>query len=147
VSDIQFAATDAAAVQLMQSETFDPARAVVVAGAGENSRSVSPALLPFIVSYLPEQIVIDVAAPRDGYLVLTDADYPGWIATVDGHPVAIERADIMFRAVKIPAGQHRVEMSYQPQAFSIGLLISIGTMVILGGVWLSVRRRNRSRVL
>ena len=85
--------------------------------------------------------------PQPGYLVLTDAYYPGWTATVDGQPAEIERADIMFRAVKVPAGQHRVELRYQPQSFSLGLLISIGTVVVLVGVWLIVRRRNRSRML
>ena len=64
---------------------------------------------------------------QDGYLVLTDAYYPGWIATVDGQPAHIERADILFRAVKVPAGQHRVEFRYQPQSFAIGAVISIGT--------------------
>ncbi len=54
----------------------------------------------------------------------------------------IERADILFRAVKVPAGQHRVEFRYQPQSFIIGAAISIGTMVILIGGWLIVRRRK-----
>ena len=80
--------------------------------------------------------------PRDGYLVLTDAYYPGWVATVDGQPANIERADILFRAVKIPAGQHRVEFRYQPQSFIIGAAISIGTMVILICGWFIVRRRK-----
>jgi uncharacterized membrane protein YfhO len=53
----------------------------------------------------------------------------------------------MFRAVKVPAGQHRVEMRYQPQSFTLGLLISIGTVVVLVGIWLIVRRRNRSPML
>jgi hypothetical protein len=155
VSDVQFAASDAEAVQLMQAEAFDPAKTVVVIGAGgnagmrdgENDLSISPSLTPSILSYSPEQIVIDVNAPQPGYLVLTDAYYPGWTATVDGRPAEIERADIMFRAVKIPSGQHRVEMRYQLQSFSIGLAISIGTALILGGMWLVVRQRNRSRVL
>jgi hypothetical protein len=155
VSDALFATGDAEALQLMQSETFDPAKTVVLPGAGENEGrregetlpSNSPALIPSIVSYSPERIVIDVTASQPGYLVLTDAYYPGWLATVDDQPVEVERADIMFRAVKIPAGQHRVELRYQPQSFTFGLLISIGTAVVLGGAWLAVRRRNRSRVL
>jgi len=147
VSDVQFAASDDEAVQLMQAKGFDPARTVVVLGDGENSPSVSPSLIPAIVSYSPEQAVIDVNAPQPGYLVFTDAHYPGWIATVDGQPVEIERADIMFRAAKVPAGQHRVAMRYQPPSFSIGLLISIGTIVAIGGGWLIARRRNRSRML
>ncbi len=154
-SDALFATGDAEALQLMQSETFDPAKTVVLSGAGENegrregetSPPSSPSLTPSIVSYSPERIVIDVTAPQPGYLVLTDAYYPGWLATVDDKPVEVERADILFRAVKIPAGQHRVELRYQPQSFTFGLLISIGTVVVLGGAWLAVRRRNRSRVL
>jgi uncharacterized membrane protein YfhO len=85
--------------------------------------------------------------PRDGYLVLTDAYYPGWAATVDGQPTEIERADITFRAVKVPAGQHRVEMYYQPPSFAIGAAISIGAVVALAAAWFIIRHRNRSRVL
>jgi hypothetical protein len=155
VSDVQVAVNDEEAVQLMQAEGFDPARTVVVMGdrgtegkrEGESNPSIASSLHPPIISYSPEHIVIDVAAPRDGYLVLSDAYYPGWTATVDSQSAEIERADIMFRAVKIPAGQHRVEMRYQPQSFSVGLVISIGTAVILISARLIIRRRNRSRVL
>ena len=150
VSNVQFAASDDEAVQLMQAEGFDPAMTIVVTAdrgregmrEGEN-RSIAPSLHPSIVSYLPEYIAIDVNAPQEGYLILTDAYYPGWAATVDGQPAEIERADIMFRAVKIPAGQHRVELRYQPQSFSIGLVISIGTVLILSGAGISMRRRRR----
>jgi hypothetical protein len=151
VSDVQFAASDAEAVQLMQAATFDPAKTVVIHDGGkegkregENDPSISSSLRPSIISYSPEQVVIDVEAARDGYLVLTDAYYPGWIATVDGQPAEIDRADLMFRAVKIPAGQQRVELRYQPQSFSSGLLISIGTALALGAAWFLVRRRRAS---
>jgi hypothetical protein len=155
VNEVQFAANDDEALQLMQTEGFDPAKTVVMMGDGGNEGKsdranrlpISQSLVPSIVSYAPEQAVIDVEAPQPGYLVLTDAYYPGWTATVDGQPVEIERADIMFRAVKIPAGQHRVELRYQPPSFTLGLLISIVTAVVLIGVWLIVHRRNRSRVL
>jgi hypothetical protein len=154
VSKVQYVSSDAAAVQFMQTDAFDPAKTVVVADRGnggkrdgENSPSISSPLHPSIVSYSPEQVVIEVDALQPGYLVLTDAYYPGWIATIDGQPAEIELADIMFRAVKIPAGQHRVEMHYQPQSFSIGALISMGAVAILSGVWFVVRWRNRSRVL
>jgi hypothetical protein len=155
VSDVYFAANDDDAVQFMQSQEFDPASKVVLVKdgktegmrEGENSLSLFPSLHPAIISYSPEHVVIDVKAPQDGYLVLTDAYYPGWSATIDGRPAEIERADIMFRAVHVPAGSQRVELRYQPQSFSIGLLISIGTAVVIGGVWFVVRRRNKSRML
>jgi hypothetical protein len=150
VSGVLFVATDDEALQLMQAPAFDPAQTVVLMGdgsrAGQRDREKNPSIPlsfpPSIVSYSPEQITIDVDAPRDGHLVLTDAYYPGWIATIDGQPVTIERADILFRAVHVPAGQHRVEFRYQPQSFAIGAAVSIGTIVMLIFGWLILRRRK-----
>jgi hypothetical protein len=150
VSDALSAANDDEALQFMQAEAFDPSKTIVVVGDGvterprdgEKNPSIPPSLSPSIVSYSPEQVVIDVAAASDGYLVLADAYYPGWVVAVDGQPAKIERADILFRAVKVSAGQHRVEFRYQPQSFSIGAAISIGTVVILIGAWFIARRRH-----
>jgi hypothetical protein len=143
--------TDDEIVQSMPDGRFDPARTVMLTGdygfwhPDEPARPDDPP--PHIVTYEPEYISLEVQAASEGYVVLTDTYYPGWIATVDGQPAEVERADIMFRAVKVPAGQHRVEMRYQPQSFSLGSLIAIGTVVIVVGVWLIVRRRNRSPML
>lgn len=154
VGDVLPAASEAAAIQFMQAQTFDPAKMVVVAEEGategrrerEQPRPVSPSPPATIVSYSPEQVVMEVNAPQAGYLVLTDAYYPGWTATVDGQPARIERADLMFRAVQVSAGQHRVELRYEPASFSIGRLISIGVAVILVA-WFVMRRRRQVRML
>ncbi len=152
VGGAQSAATNDEALQLMRREDFDPAREVVLLGA-QSGVDASPADQSGgasscqLAAYASEFVAVETDLQQDGYLVLTDAYYPGWTATIDGQPAEIERADLMFRAVKVPAGQHRVEMRYQPSSFSIGLAISIGTAVILMAVWLGVRRRNRSRVL
>lgn len=154
VSEVLSATNDDQAVQLMRAEDFDPKKTVVMTqnGANEGGREggnlfpVSPSLPPSIVSYTPEQVVVDVNALQDGYLVLSDAYYPGWVATLDGQPANIERADILFRAVKVPAGQHRVEFKYQPPTFAAGAAVSIGTVVVLIVGWL-VARRRKSRVL
>ena len=81
------------------------------------------------MSYEPERVVIETDGAGDGWLVLTDAWYPGWRATVDGAPVEITRADVLFRAVPIPAGRHRVEFAYVPISFRIGAGISLVTLV------------------
>ncbi len=65
-----------------------------------------------------------VDSEAEGFMLLLDSYYPGWRAYLDGKQVSILRADYAFRAVKVPAGRHRVEFRYRPASFFIGLGIS-----------------------
>ncbi len=60
-----------------------------------------------------------------GYLVLTDTYYPGWHAYVDGQKSKILRANYLFRAVAVPAGNHTVEFKFEPASFWAGVVLFI----------------------
>jgi uncharacterized membrane protein YfhO len=74
-----------------------------------------------ILSYEAERVEILANVNSPGYLVLTDTDYPGWVAQVDGNPVPILRADLYFRAVPLDTGHHRITFLYQPSSVRLGL--------------------------
>jgi hypothetical protein len=125
---------------------FDPASTVILASAPASSpirhSSREADIRPVtITQYSPESIRLSADGP--GYLVLTDAYYPGWIATVDGSPAPILRADIMFRAVELPAGTHTVEFRFEPVAVKIGLWISGVTWVVVLTALILLDARNR----
>lgn len=88
-------------------------------------------------------VMIDVASPAPAYLVLADAWFPGWRATVDGVEQRIFRAHHAFRAVWVPAGQHRVEFRYRPASFTTGALISAVALCAIAGVVVVRGRRAR----
>jgi hypothetical protein len=71
-----------------------------------------------IKSWSPGRVDLVTTSIADGLLVLSDVYYPGWIADVDGKPAPILRADILFRAVEIPAGSHRITFRFVPFSIS-----------------------------
>jgi hypothetical protein len=91
-----------------------------------------------------EHVVLQVVAPRRGFVVLADQDVPGWHATVNGEPAEIIRANYTFRAVEVPAGESRVDFRYAPTSVRIGGWVSAVTLV---GLLIAtvVARRTRAR--
>jgi uncharacterized membrane protein YfhO len=86
-------------------------------------------------------VVLRVRAPARGFL-LADQDFPGWRATVDGAPAPILRANYLFRAVEVPAGESTVEFRYVPTSLWLGAAITAATLLAVGIVtWL---RRPRA---
>jgi hypothetical protein len=106
-----------------------------------------PMLLARLAEDQPERIVAEITASYAGLLVLTDLDYPGWIAEEDGRRLPVLRADGFFRAVALPAGTHRVVFRYRPRSFYAGLAISVLALLSSVGFWYSgepLRPRRRA---
>ncbi|MBI3970047.1 MAG: hypothetical protein HY332_02050 [Chloroflexi bacterium] len=94
----------------------------------------------------PERIVARVVAPRPGALVLADAFYPGWKATIGGYPVPIEVADGLFRSVSLPVGEHEVAFVYRPTSLRLGAMFSVtGILVVLLILFVPFVRRPAPR--
>jgi hypothetical protein len=128
-------ASDEVALSLMQDVGFDPATHVILAedGSGVLALEASEESTDTIRFLRDEpelvELVVDSAAP--GYLVLTDSWYPGWHAMVDGEDVAIERADILFRAIPISSGTTHIVFIFRPTSFRLGIAISLAATVSL----------------
>ena len=84
--------------------------------------------------YAAERVEIEVETDAPGYLVLTDAWYPGWEVSIDSEPGVIQRADLLFRAVAVDAGSHRVVFSFHPLSLRIGAIASLVGLVGLAAV-------------
>jgi hypothetical protein len=68
-----------------------------------------------IKTYENTRVVVEAQAPEGGsYIVLNDIWHPWWFASVDGQPAEMLRANVIFRAVAIPAGSHEVRFEFHP---------------------------------
>ena len=139
---------EAAVLQRLSAADFDPRATVVleqtpVEALGE--AGLAPIGSASIVDYANNRLAVQVSAARAGWLVLSESYYPGWIATLDGAPVNVYRADAVLRAVPVPVGEHRLEMWFMPVSFVVGAVISglalIGLLSVAVMVWRIERRR------
>jgi hypothetical protein len=69
-----------------------------------------------ILRYGNTAIEVEAEAPDGGFLVLNDAWHPWWRVEVDGRPSRILRANVLFRAVPLRPGVHRVRFTFEPLA-------------------------------
>lgn len=98
-----------------------------------------------IIEYLPEKSTVIVNAEENAILSLAHVDYPGWYATIDGEQAEILRAYGGLSALPIPAGEHTVELVYNPLLYRIGAIISGITWLGLASLLISTLLRNRKR--
>ena len=87
-----------------------------------------------IVEETAERIVVETSSDGEALLLLTDAYYPGWQATVDEQPVVVHEADVLFRAVFVPPGQHEVVFWFDGGGYENGRLLTFVGLLLWGGM-------------
>ena len=84
-----------------------------------------------LTGYLPHRLEYDVQTEKGGVLVFSENYYPGWTATVDGAEVEVGRVNYMLRAIKVPAGQHKVVMEFNPTSVKVTDSIAYVAIVLI----------------
>ena len=98
-----------------------------------------------LTSYEPNRLVYKASTPKDGVVVFSEIYYPGWQVTIDGQPVDIARADYILRAINVPAGEHTIEMWFDPQSIQVTESIAYAALALLliGVMVLAWTQRNK----
>jgi hypothetical protein len=97
---------------------------------------VHPAASVEITHYGIQDLGMKTTTAGNNLLFLSEAYYPvGWKALLDGKEIPIYRANYLFRAVVVPAGQHKIEMKFEPKGFYLGKNLSLAAnILVLGGL-------------
>jgi len=129
---------DADLAAALSDPAYDPGRAVLLEDAAggapaddDEAGGTAAGGEAAITQETPERITMRLSTTGPGYAVLADAYAPGWRATLDDRPVPILRADGLFRAVALPAGEHTVVMEYRPADVVAGLVLGfVGVLLV-----------------
>ena len=86
-------------------------------------------------NWTAHRIECDVESSAPTLVVIAQAFYHPWRATVNGQPANLLRANHAFQAVPIPAGRSTVRLEYVDRRFQLGLALSALGLVVCGVLW------------
>jgi hypothetical protein len=121
------ATTDAAAVlRTVTSDGFSGRERALVETTDDLriSDTADPQDTVAISAWTPNRFEVMSSTATRRLLVLSEMDFPGWEAKVDGAATPVYRTNYLFRGVVVPPGRHSVEFSYRPRTVPIGAAVS-----------------------
>ena len=136
------------ALPLLTSGTVDPYRTALVEGPLPAAADPPPgaAEAARVTAYTPDRLTIATESAAPGLLVVSEIYESGWRAYVDGVPAPVLPTDHALRGVPLPAGEHVVELRYEPLSLRLGLLISgVAALLIAAICAAAIRRRYFAR--
>lgn len=81
-------------------------------------------------SYAPDRLTYRTSSPDDGIVVFSEIYFPwGWEATIDGNPAELGRVNYVLRALRVPAGEHEIAMTFNPR--SVKTTTTVATIAII----------------
>ncbi len=135
----------------LNSKDFNPATTAIIESpiTGISAPDSTAAAVMDNAAFGPHHEAFDVTTDKQALLVMSEIYYPaGWVATIDGKTTPIVPVNYILRGVVVPAGQHRVEMTFSPTVYAfsarlslIGLLLA--ALITLVGAALWVRKNFR----
>ncbi len=85
-----------------------------------------------MVSYKPNHLVYSAKNNNEGLAVFSEIWYTrGWNAYLNGEKVPLIRANYLLRALRLPPGEHTIEMKFEPRVWAIGQPISLASSALL----------------
>ncbi|MFT7521509.1 MAG: hypothetical protein ACI9MC_003660 [Kiritimatiellia bacterium] len=121
---------DEAADYMLGPGVSTPSTPTVEGATVDGDGELAPAPVP-VISAVPEVVELDLRGAPSGWVVLTDAHYPGWTATLDGVSVPIHFANGYQRAVWIEPGAQRLVFQYWTPGLTAGLLLSAVSLLVM----------------
>jgi hypothetical protein len=143
VNDVQPIGSPEAALAAVSKPGFSPLKQAVI----ERSPPEMPAggsgsgTAALIETDDPNQLHLRTSSDTGGWLVVSNMDYPGWGASVDGQPAQLYPADYVLSALWVPPGEHTIALVYRCVPFVAGLLLALIGLAILAA-WLVKGRRT-----
>ncbi|MDR2009898.1 MAG: YfhO family protein [Bacteroidales bacterium] len=142
--------------EIMELRNIDPSRQVIVSKQFQNQLEgfrvpddISGEIR--LVDINPNMVTYESKTDSEQLAVFSEIYYPkGWKVTIDGEDIEHFRVNYVLRAMRIPAGEHIIKFSFEPQSYKTGVLISylcsIALLLMIGGAIFLKYRKNKNEI-
>jgi len=129
-TSVSTVASREAAIEIINDDAFIPGRDMVLEKApGIRIDKGTPCSGTIrLVKETINRIELEVTAPTNCMLSVSELYYPAWKAKIDRKKVGIIPANCALRGIPVPSGSHRIVMYYQSDAMHTGGIISLAAV-------------------
>jgi uncharacterized membrane protein YfhO len=114
----------------MEDPGFDLRTAAPMLEAGPALETCAFPDQAWMTSRDAESVAFQARMGCRGMLIIADTWYPGWYATVDGHPAPIYQPYAALRGVVVDRGFHTLAMHYRPRSVLLGAAMSLAGITL-----------------
>lgn len=115
------------------SATMPDTAALVTLGVIESYSNALKKDTLQLQSFTPKQIKGSIKVPSNRVLFFSIPFDRGWHGLLNGEEVPLQKVNIGFTGMMLPAGKHQVELYYEPPFVKLGMAISLFTLLLYGG--------------
>lgn len=149
VDNVELASSPREAFDMIMPESgFDPRENAVVESFSEIETAADPDASVEVISYNANSMEFALSRTEPGFLVLSEIYYsPGWTAILNGEEIPIHKTNYLLRGVEIPAGEHTLNLDFNPASHVWGSRVSwaanLAQWLIGAGLLVGWWRRRR----
>lgn len=109
-----------------------------------NARHKLPGDTIYETAYAPNRLTYKSRSAKGNLAVFSEIFFPwGWTATIDGKNAPIGRVNYVLRALQVPAGEHEIVFTFDPQSIKTTNTIATVSVIaiyilcaVAAGLWL-----------
>ncbi len=111
--------------------------------------AVAPGDTIYETTYAPDRLTYRAKSANGGVAVFSEVYFPwGWEVTIDGKPAEIGRVNYVLRALRVPAGEHEIVMTFDPKSLRTTTALATVSIILIyiaaaAAFFFAVRPRKR----
>jgi len=132
----------------LNNKNFNPQDKIIILGNKKENINYPPAKIKISkLKILPNEISFNIQNNNKGFLFMSNTFYPDWKVSINGKASKIYNTNLLFQAIFLNKGKHKVKIFFSPQLFYWGYFISLALIIIIILTLLILRWERRYHIL